>query len=207
MATVIATTSTQTFAEPRIPAVPATATPASAASAPASAASAVPPLVIKIDAKASVLEKIDQFVNALQDSKYTYALNAEMLNKILARNNASLLPTTIEDRAELANHGPVEAEAQFEWSEERARVYKVAHDIVTELFAQEAIEINDSLLSILHRYLFDDQARLPLTILMEQVMGYRFSPAQLQHLKKEASWQRHYTQGSIAGILLAAVGA
>ncbi|MGE0763854.1 MAG: hypothetical protein AB7N80_11300, partial [Bdellovibrionales bacterium] len=138
---------------------------------------------------------------------YTYALNAEMLNKILARNNASLLPTTIEDRAELANHGPVEAEAQFEWSEERARVYKVAYDIVTELFAQEAIEINDSLLSILHRYLFDDQARLPLTILMEQLMGYRFSPAQLQHLKKEASWQRHYTQGSIAGILLAAVGA
>jgi hypothetical protein len=153
--------------------------------------------------------QLDLFIKKYSNSIYAYQLTEDDLQKVFTEGGVEIAYLTQLQQA-------IEMAADASTSKEKVAKAKALHEmkleasaIVDQMFRQESIEqMNLDLLKILHRYLFDENSRGPLSHILYAIEQYNFSPEQMRQLEKKASYLKQYTDGalvSFAVITLAAV--
>src|SRR4051812_19983775 len=88
----------------------------------------------------SVLAKIDQFIDSLQESNFVNALDANELDKVLSSSPMDEVIRLQIARINLNSYGPDLAPDKLKWSEARAQVDAQALVIAREIFSQSIPE-------------------------------------------------------------------
>jgi len=151
--------------------------------------------------------KVTQFVNDFQKTPYVLLLMDDQLKELLKDYNINRVLEAQADKIDRVTNGPSQSLEALPWMEEKAKFERQAYAFAKETFSLSIEEVNLTLLSIFHRYLMEENSRTALSYILKAVKDYKFSPAELEHLKIEASPWHQASVGSewavgIGGALL-----
>ncbi len=154
-----------------------------------------------------VISKVDQFVAKYKNSVYAYTLSTEEFEKAISERGAGgsygdQIRLTIEK-----TEGAKDSISRIQELEEVEKINFDAFQIVDEMFKQNSIEqMNLDLLSIMHDYIFETESRGPLTHIINAIEQDHFSPDQMHEMKKQATYLKQYTTGSMWAFAADTVG-
>jgi hypothetical protein len=148
-----------------------------------------------------VPKQIDAFVAKLQNTPYVFHLTAEEFEKAWAETGVKPAFAAQFEKARMATQGPETSEEKDAWLKTQSSIRDEAAQIVRNLFSQPIEHVNLSMIAILHAYLFEENARAPLSFIINEITNYKFSPAELKRLRKKDTWQAQASKGAIVGTL------
>lgn len=153
-------------------------------------------------ASSKVDRAIGDFISYYASSEFAYELSKEDFEKAWAENDVrGVYQAQVQKTLrELSNFSKEELEARISKKEE---LREKADDIVHSLLKRPLVEINETLLALLHRYLFEPNTRDPLKYIFDSLTAYKFSPEQIRQLAKEDHRLYQYTTGSTYSLLTA----
>jgi hypothetical protein len=151
--------------------------------------------------KPNMSDKIDMFIKDIEATHNIYLLAETDVIKLLKDSDVDAVLKAQVARVSDVEYGPSDSLQKLDWSEQRAAVEQRALELTKEIFAQQVIDVNLTLLEILHRFLFNEGESGPLRFLIAEIMNYRFSPDELYRLQKEASYAHQFTQGTLLGFI------
>lgn len=153
--------------------------------------------------KVQYLSEVDKFISKHSQNKFAYELsNDEFIEAMSSDGVSEAYRQQIEKLSEKMSSGSTSLENN-EYEIREAEIRAEAFAIVDEMFKVYSVEqINFTLLSLLNDYLFKNEARGPITYLLDAIQNYNFSPEQMERIQTEANKLKQFTDGSIATIFV-----
>ena len=95
-----------------------------------------------------------------------------------------------------------EENPRLRWSEEQAKWQECASEVAKSIFAQSISDINRLLLSLLHRFTFEEGSRQAISFIYDGLASHRFNPQEQYRLRKEANELKRFSDGSVWTLLV-----